>query len=334
MSYTQEHSLRRRKGLSTLALAQDTLFRLGYYTVGRQCLSILIYHSVTQEPDLMRPGVPTADRFKWHMQILDRHFNVLPLSQAVNLIREGRLPPRAACVTFDDGYADNLTVAAPIMQQLNIPATFFIATGYLDGGRMWNDTIIEALRLYPDEELDLTAMKLPSYQIISAEDRRKAAYDIITRIKYLAQEHRNDVATAVGKMVDNLPKDFMLTRSQLCELRQIGMDIGGHTVTHPILARLSGEQARAEIEEGKAELEHILNEPVKLFAYPNGRRGFDYDSNHVKYVRDAGFDAAVSTNHGVCARTTDPFQIPRFTPWDRTLARFLVRMTLNARHRG
>ena len=316
-----------------LANTQHALFRLGYHLLGGQCLSVLIYHSVVPEPDCMRPGVPTAEVFRWQMQLLKHHFNVLPLSQAVYLLRDGCLPPRAACVTFDDGYADNLTVAAPIMQELDIPATFFIATGYLDGGRMWNDTIIEALRLYPRQELDLTPMELPRYQLVSFEGRREAAYDIINRIKYLDQDRRNDITLTVGRMAENLPSDLMLTRNQLRELRQIGMEIGGHTVSHPILARLPGNQARAEIAEGKAELEHILNEPIQLFAYPNGRLGSDYDSNHTRIVRDAGFEAAVSTNHGVSIRTTDPFQLPRFTPWDKTVARFLLRMILNARHR-
>lgn len=335
MSHVDEHPHPESgpESLRLLQQAQDALFRLGYLTLGRQCLSVLIYHSVVPERDFMRPGVPTAGQFKWQMQLLKRHFNVLPLGQAVLLLRDGHLPPRAACVTFDDGYADNLTVAAPIMQQLDIPATFFIATGYLDGGRMWNDTVIETLRNYPGEQLDLSAMDLAVYALSTLEERRTTAYDIINRIKYLEEHQRNTLVTAIGSMTENLPTNLMLTRDQVRNLRQLGMEIGGHTVSHPILARLTDERAREEIGAGKADLERIFSEPVQLFAYPNGRRGVDYNNNHVEHVRDAGFTAAVSTDHGVSDRRTDLLQLPRFTPWDRTTPRFLLRMALNAQHR-
>lgn len=337
MSYTEEITDHQGRNISFVQGAQSALFRLADLTLGsrgKQSLSILIYHSVAAEPDWMRPAVPSADKFKWHMQILRQHFNVLPLRQAVRLMREGRLPPRAVCVTFDDGYADNLLVAAPIMRQLNIPATFFVATGYLDGGRMWNDTVIEALRHYPGEQLNLSGLALPVYDLSTTTARRQAAYDIINQIKYLEEERRNEIALSIGSLSKDLSADLMMTRDQVRELRGLGMEIGGHTVSHPILARIPGARAREEIEAGKAALETILGEPIHLFAYPNGLRGTDYQSEHVKYVQEAGFEAAVITNRGVSGRTTDPYQMARFTPWDKTTARFLLRMALNARHRA
>ncbi|MCP5346838.1 MAG: polysaccharide deacetylase family protein [Gammaproteobacteria bacterium] len=320
--------------LPFLASSRNALFRLGYSTLGRNCLSILIYHSVLDAPDFMRPGVPTAEQFRWEMQLLRDNFNMLPLSQAIRLMREGRLPPRAACVTFDDGYADNLKVATPIMKQLDIPATFFIATGFLDGGRMWNDTVIEGLRHCPDRHLDLSALNLPVYEVNTPADRVNTAYDIISKIKYLDEGLRNEIAAAIGSISKDMSGDLMLTRDQVRELRQSGMEIGGHTVNHPILARLSAARSREEILSGKEDLESIIQERLGLFAYPNGRYGADYSKEHVEYVREAGFDAAVTTNGGVSEKSTNLYELPRFTPWDRTASRFLLRMTLNARHRG
>ena len=107
------------------------------------------------------------------------------------------------------------------------------------------------------------------------------------------------------------------------------MQIGAHTCTHPILARLDTETARAEIVRSKTALEALLQREVSFFAYPNGKPGQDYEREHAEIVRDAGFRAAVSTAPGVATALSDCFQLPRFTPWDRTRARFGLRMIMN-----
>jgi peptidoglycan/xylan/chitin deacetylase (PgdA/CDA1 family) len=121
----------------------------------RPVLSILIYHRVLPVPDPLRAGEPDATRFDQQMRYLARHFSVLPLREAFRRLRAGTLPRRACCITFDDGYADNLTVALPILEKYGLPATIFIATGYLDGGRMFNDAAIDALGAAPGDALDL-----------------------------------------------------------------------------------------------------------------------------------------------------------------------------------
>jgi len=311
------------------------LFRaaLAAARLGRpRCLSVLIYHRVLAERDWMRPGEPTAEEFTWQMRLLGRHFNVLPLADAVQMMKDGRLPPRAACVTFDDGYADNATVALPILKRYGIPATVFVSAGYLDGGRMWNDTIVEALRTHPDKHLDLGDIGLPGYTLGDNTARRHAAYDIIRRSKYQEMARRDEVAARVAQASGLLPADLMMTTAQLRTLHQQGIEIGGHTVSHPILARLPVARAREEIAQGKAALEALIGAPLRLFAYPNGQPDMDYTDDHVALVKEAGFVAAVSTNWGVSDRRSDPFQLPRFTPWDKSAAKFLLRMALNSRH--
>jgi len=93
-------------------------------------LSILIYHQVLDSPDPMRPGTPDAHSFHWQMQLLRRHFRPLSLDRATRLLRAGALPPRSVCVTFDDGYRNNLDIAAPILRQFDLPATVFVATSF------------------------------------------------------------------------------------------------------------------------------------------------------------------------------------------------------------
>jgi peptidoglycan/xylan/chitin deacetylase (PgdA/CDA1 family) len=107
------------------------------------------------------------------------------------------------------------------------------------------------------------------------------------------------------------------------------MEIGAHTINHPILATLDEKEARAEIVGGKRRLEDITGAPVSLFAFPNGKPGRDYGPRDVDLVKKAGFAAAVSTISGVANRSSDLFQLPRFGPWDRNPRRLGVRLLLN-----
>jgi peptidoglycan/xylan/chitin deacetylase (PgdA/CDA1 family) len=123
----------------------------------------------------------------------------------------------------------------------------------------------------------------------------------------------------------------MMQPQQVRTLHARGIAIGAHTVSHPILAKLESAEARREIGEGKRELEALVQQPVCLFAYPNGVPQQDYAPEHVQMVREAGFSAAVSTAWGAASMRSDRFQLPRFTPWDRQRLRFGVRMALNLR---
>ncbi len=119
-----------------------------------QRLSVLVYHRVLSAPDPLRPGEPTVEEFEARMRWLASNYNVMPLIEAVRGVRANRLPKRALSITFDDGYADNHDLALPVLRKLGLPATFFVTTGYLDGGCMFNDVVIEAVRR-ARTELDL-----------------------------------------------------------------------------------------------------------------------------------------------------------------------------------
>ncbi|WP_041355854.1 polysaccharide deacetylase family protein [Nitrosococcus halophilus] len=307
-----------------------------FWPGGRRArLSVLIYHRVLPSSDPLMPGEPDAAQFRWQMELLARYFNPLPLAEAARRLWEGTLPPRAVSVTFDDGYADNVEVALPILQQVGVPATFFIATGYLDGGWMWNDKVIEALRRMPDGELDLTEEGLEVCSLSNTADRLTAVEQILARLKYLSWEEREAQAQVLAQRCRvPLSNSLMMTSSQVRELHQAGMEIGAHTRNHPILASLARVSAEQEIAASKAWLEDLLGESVRLFAYPNGKPGKDYLQEHVDIVRGLGFEAAVSTAWGVASSRSDPWQLPRFTPWDRTPSRFMMRLLWNYRSVG
>jgi len=297
---------------------------------GRRAPAILIYHRVLPQPDPLFPGEVHREQFDRQLGWLKSRFNVLPLLDAVQLAAQGRLPPRSACITFDDGYADNAEVALPVLQQHGLHATFFIATGFLDGGRMWNDTVIEAVRRAPGDVFDATALDLGRHAIGNWDARRSAIRALVGQLKYLPMEQR---LQAVGKVAQlsgaELPRDLMMSSAQLRKLHGAGMGIGGHTVNHPILARLPAAEARREIAQGRAALEAALDAPVRMFAYPNGKPGQDYLPEHVAMVREMGFDAAVSTSWGASRGETDWYQLPRFTPWDQGIGKFGLRLARN-----
>lgn len=298
-------------------------------------LQILIFHRVLIQSDPLQPGEVDAAQFDRVCSWLRAWFNVLPLDEAVARLKTRSLPERALSITFDDGYADNHDVALPILQRHGLPATFFIATDFLDGGRMWNDTVIEAVRGCRTEQLSLQGvhgLEIGDLPLSDDADRRAAISLLLKRIKYLPIDERLETANVIAdRACVQLPDDLMMSVSQVQALRQAGMQIGAHTASHPILARLDESCARAEILGGKSALEAILGESIRLFAYPNGKPGQDYGPVARDIVIKAGFDAAVSTSPGVSSASSDFWQLPRFTPWDRRRSAFALRLISNLR---
>ncbi len=297
------------------------------------CLSILIYHRVVAQPDPLFPDVVSAEEFDLQMAALARWFTVLPLGRAVERLRNGTLPVRAACVTFDDGYADNALSALPILLKHGVKATFFVATRFLDGGRMWNDTVIETVRRAPGDTLDAREFGFGLLDISTLPQRRGSVEKLLERWKYLPPDDRQATVDRFAATGGELPMDLMMTTGQVRQLHASGMEIGAHTVNHPILTNLDPEEARREIGRSRHALEEAIGAPVTLFAYPNGRPGRDYQADHVRIVKESGFDAAVSTAAGVATTSSDCWQLPRFTPWEKTPGRFVMRLLLNTFNR-
>ncbi|MGZ8161903.1 MAG: polysaccharide deacetylase family protein [Methylobacter sp.] len=310
--------------LKTLQLLCTLASGLG----SKKKLFILIYHQVLDQPDFMRPWEIDKTVFSWQMALIAKYFNVLPLHEALEKMANGTLPPRAVCITFDDGYANNYTNALPILLANKLTATFFIASGYLDGGRMWNDTVIESIRTLPGPCLNLTAIGLGSYDISILDKKAQVAVDILQRIKHLQPEIRAQYAGYIASLAKEMPDDLMLTSNQLVKLYASGMEIGGHTVTHPILALLAPDVVRQEVADNKTTLEQLLNTKIRYFAYPNGKPSQDYLQDQVHIIKECGYQAAVSTRPGVSTKWNDRWQLARFTPWDNSSHRFMLRIAM------
>jgi peptidoglycan/xylan/chitin deacetylase (PgdA/CDA1 family) len=289
-----------------------------------------MFHRVHSQPDPLFPREMDAAGFRTRLAWLRDLFALMPLDEAVAALARGALPARAAAITFDDGYADNVEVALPILREMHVPATFFIATGFLEGGAMWNDRLIEAIRAAPGPILDVEALGLGLHPIASAPSRRAAIDAILPRLKHLPPDEREaQVNRVVAGCGGREPPSPMMRAEGVRRLAAAGMGIGAHTVTHPILAVVDDATARQEIRASRETLEAIVRQPVRLFAYPNGKPGTDYRRRDVDLVRSLGFDAAFSTAWGAARREDERFELPRFTPWDRTPARWALRLVRN-----
>jgi peptidoglycan/xylan/chitin deacetylase (PgdA/CDA1 family) len=278
---------------------------------------------VLREPDPLVSGEVTLDFFCAHARFIASSYSVLPLPDAVALLAADRLPRNVACITFDDGYASNVDVALPVLERLKLKASFFICTGAIDGGRMWNDTVIEAVRRAPQGTLDLGHFGLGAYAVGDTATRGALLDRLLGDLKYLDDERRAAVAADLAAQSGlEAQSALMMSSEQVLLLHRRGMDIGGHTVNHPILARIAPETAQAEILAGMRRLRDITGGLPRSFAYPNGRPNLDYGAEHTAMVRAAGFELAVSTAFGLADHSSDRFQLPRVMTWNQTPLRF------------
>jgi len=326
--------------VATMSAMFSPLLRVGAglrYPGGRTgSLPILMYHRVLHRPDPLQPGIPDAAQADRQFRALADHFSVLPLPEALALQAEGRLPDRSLCMTFDDGYRDNIDVALPLLREYGLTASVFVASGYLDGGCMFNDTVAEAVRRLPAGPVDLAFAGLGTRPISDNASRRALIGELTQAIKYQSPEdrmvseaHLHQLVQAAGQQI---PDDLMMRSEQVLEMYRHGIDIGGHTVTHPILTSLSAELAHHEIRANREALQSITGRLPTLFAYPNGKPDRDYDRSHARLVAEAGYTAAVSTAVGVSAPGRNAFEIPRFVLLETSPLQIVSRLMRMARY--
>ncbi len=289
--------------------------RLGGFALARALNStyvlILTYHGVlTQvaEADryLSRNFVKVSD-FHTQMDFLVRHYRTLPLAEVVERRRAGKpLPERTACVTFDDGFQNSLTCAAPVLRLFGIPATIFVTTGYVSRGvgLLWTEWISFGM-IHTDHQ----RIPLPDGSTLScgnSAERAANARALTTRLKRMPIAERDHWLQALNPFLNDphFGSEALAERFQFVtwdEMRAADPDWiewGSHTVTHPILATLLPEDAHGEIEASKRAIEEQLDRPCRLFAYPNGTR-HDFGAREREWVAEAGYSAAVSQIPGL-----------------------------------
>jgi phosphatidylinositol alpha-1,6-mannosyltransferase len=293
-------------------------------------LSVLLFHKVPVHADPLAPGELNLARFEQMLDLVGANANVLPLSEASAALERGTLPARAVALTFDDGYAEWIDNVAPALLRRGMPATFFITTGQFEGGVLWHERILAAVRALPAQGAQLPAGMALFSNLDAPGCRQRLVEQLQERLKYAPLNQRLDAIAQLESQACRpllLPPGFDATSVRT--LHSKGFEIGAHTVHHPILNECTAQQARAEIADCKAELEGIIGGPVHAFAYPNGRPGRDFSHEHVAMVKAAGYRTAVTTSIGVARTGTDPFQLPRFTPWGLSDDRMAFQLARN-----
>lgn len=293
----------------------------------RPSLTIVMFHRVPAAPDPLLPDENDYNLFNQRVKWLTQNFVIMTLREAVQKLRQGSLPRRALVITFDDGYADNATNALPILQAHGVRATFFVTSRFIHGGMMWNDRVIEAIRAWNSPTIEIENAELPAIPV--SANRAETVEKLLNSLKYVSFHKREAIADALLESSGSQVSRLMMDEDQIRTLHAAGMEIGGHTHSHPIMTRLDEEQIREEILSNKQHLETIINGPVSSFAYPNGRSDQDYCYAHTELVRSLGFDCAVTTMPGTVSALDRPYEIPRFSPWDRTRHRYLLRLARN-----
>lgn len=298
--------------------------------LGKNKISILIYHQVLEKTDSMRPSEPNAEVFRWHMKLIKKYYHPLSIPEALSHLANDTLPANAICVTFDDGYINNLDVACPILKEFGIPASVYIATAFIEGENMWNDRIIDLVAKPELFSINLSALGENSVELGETTTRVLVAQKLINKIKYKPYKERKNLINTLyndNNVTENSRR--MMSVNQIIELANYNIEIGAHTAEHPILNVLNESEQRLQIKQSKERLTEILGSQVKGFAYPNGKIDIDYDTRTRNIVEDLGFDYAVSTNWGVSDKQSDKYQLNRFSPWDKTPVKFHFRLMRN-----
>lgn len=288
---------------------------------------ILTYHRVNDHRDPFFGAMPTRI-FERQVQHLARHYVVLPVEELVDRMAAGTAPRNAAAISFDDGYRDTLTHAAPILAAYGLPATVFLATGFIGTAEVsWYDRLASAFKLSP--RASVTTPSEQELQLDTLDARLTALSRVRAHLKTLPEEQ---FRRSFHRILENLQagerhsaKNRMLTWDDVHALRGLRFRIGAHTVTHPILSRVSAERARAEIVGSREMIQAACGTAPRAFAYPNGGPA-DYTAAVVDIVREAGFSCAVTTRFGLNTSRTSPWELLRGQPWEEDLPTFALKL--------
>lgn len=251
--------------------------------------------------------------FSLQLRYLKDHFRIVSVKDAVRMISEGTVTTRCCAVTFDDGYRDNFEIAAPLLAEHGVPATIFVTYDAINTGQFGWGAFDRTILNFPAAKLDLSDWGLGAYPLGSQAHREQAVVALHRLLKQQSDSVKRDV---VGHVVSTYGGNVAVERVMMSwdEVMQLAKNdlftIGAHTVSHPILSRVSHDQAVHEIADCKQLLEANIGQPIDFFAYPNGGKE-DIGNEIISIVKKTGYDAAFTTISGLNVYGDDVFSLKR-----------------------
>ncbi len=321
--------------------------RLGIGSGGK----VLLYHRVAElacDPQLLAVN---RQRFREQLQVIKNDWIPVSLGELLQRARDGKDTNRCVAITFDDGYADNLLNAAPLLSELGIPATIYVSTGFLHGEQefFWdqlNRLIIDELPDHRDLNIELQSNGISrqwtiplcgvselSWDVTLAEAptaRHEVYRQLCGIVKVLPANERTETLSKIfskfPQQARQRPEYRTMDTEELQTLSNIdGIEIGAHTQTHPTLSCLPVEEQQREIELSRKVLQEVTGCEIHTFSYPFGTKA-DYSPATIAAVQRAGFKSTCSNYSGQVHRRCSHFEVPRnlVRNWDAaTFARRL-----------
>lgn len=319
------------------------LYRIGVFDFTRRVtpnfLTVLNYHRIDDPArkgfDTFLPNISaTPSDFALQMDYVSQHYNVISGADLVAFIKGKRkIPAHAAIITFDDGYHDNYTKAFPILKACNLPAIIFLTTDFIGMGKpFYWDLIAYCFYHTKFKKVELPYLGLQGW--VDESTRTQVMHTWIGILKKISESEKQKTVEQLPKLMkvdvpDDAFRNIMMSWSNAREMSENGIEMAGHTVNHPILTRISLEEASRELINCKRHIEDQINKHVLSFAYPNGRLG-DFNPELIRRVQQAGYEAAFTLLPGPM-RDADvlknPFSIKRvFLSYRDTFPRFVAKL--------
>ncbi len=250
------------------------------------------------------PGmVMRATTFARLLEFLVQNFRVISLDEFLSGDDEPSNGRPACLITFDDGWRDNYTTAFPLLLQHRLPATIFLATGFIGTDRtFWPEQLLRAWQNPALREQILQRAVQAGYKAHSEPEA------LIEFLKHLPAARREEILQSLTERVEGADGDAMLSWEEAAEMAHAGIRFGSHTVTHPLLTYEDEATVVRELSDSRQQIEEKLRQPVRAFAYPNGA----WDPRVRQHVKDAGFACAFTVRSGVHRAEDDPLTVRRF----------------------
>jgi len=315
-------SLLKRSGLALL----DTIGVLDLARAWRQERSVVLtYHGVLSGTDdtndFLNHNFVAEEAFDRHLRFITSHYRPISLKDLVACYRRNVAPPpRSIALTFDDGFANNCTVAFPLLRRYSIPFTVFLTTELIDrpGAQLWTERVKRAVYLYPEGSVTIRLLDREfACDLRSPAAREDSARRILQILKRQAPHVRDESVEKIETVCGRPPlatadgeRYTFLTWTQVKDMAAAGVEFGSHTVSHPILTTLDDETLARELRHSKEQIEEALGVECYAFAYPNGSAA-DYGVREKCALRQAGYACGLSLRNSLNGPSPDMYEIDR-----------------------